>query len=142
MRVGWRELETVKAKLKLSGNRLRRVHGFILLAFTLAFSALTFWGLSHQSVNDWRSNWNFTATLFTISGPFTGAIARPSQSTCLEFAFKLFPYCAGFLLAGILCQVIPLPFRWGERFFRISMWVLGLTGWFGGGVLSLAYALS
>jgi hypothetical protein len=123
-------------------QRLRRVHLYIFIGFVFAFSALTLWAMSHQSPNDWRDNRNFTATLLTVSGPFTGAIARPSESSCLRNSLALFPYCAAFLLAGIVCQMVPSPFRRGEQFFRLGIWVLGLMGWFAGGALSLLYALS
>jgi hypothetical protein len=128
--------------MSIIANQFQKVHLYIFLAFTVVFSALTFWALIHQSPSDWRDNHNFTATLLTISGPFTGAIARPSETSCLRFAWGLFPYCAGILSLAVFCQSVRLPFKRGAKAMQIVVWVLGLVGWFGGGVLSLLFALS
>jgi hypothetical protein len=119
-----------------------RVHLKILLGFILGFAALTAFCLMQQSPSDRRENWNTAATFFTFLGPFTGAIARQFQSCCWKFSLGLAPYCAGCLLIGAICQVVPLPFRRGERQFRIAAWVLGLLGWFLGAPVSFLHALS
>ena len=123
-------------------NQFRRVHFYILLAFAVAFSALTLWVLTRQSPSDWRHNHNYAATALTVLGPFTGAIARPSQKSCLRFAWGLFPYCAGILSVGAILQFVRLPFSRGAKASQMVVWVIGLLGWFGGGVLSLLFALS
>ncbi|MCX6895937.1 MAG: hypothetical protein NTZ16_10660 [Verrucomicrobia bacterium] len=127
--------------MRLFTHCFQRVHLYVLMGFVIAFSALTFWFLVHQSANDWRENKNYTATLLTISGPFTGAIARPSEAGCLRFAWKLFPSCAAVLFLGVICQLIPFPFQRGSQRLRVSMWIVGLLGWFAGSVLSLLFAL-
>jgi hypothetical protein len=119
-----------------------RVHFRILLGFVLGFSALTAFWLSQQSPGDRRDNWNVAAILFTFSGPFTGAIARHFQSCCWKFSLCLAPYCACCLLIAVAPQFVPLPFRRGERQFRIVAWVLGLLGWFLGAPASFLHALS
>jgi hypothetical protein len=82
------------------------------------------------------------ATLGSISGPFTGALARPSQADCWKFGWKLLPYCAGFVLVASFFQMLRLPRNPGAELFRFGTWVIGWLGWFGGGFLSLAYAFS
>jgi len=128
--------------MSIFASQFRKVHFYILLAFAAAFSALTFWALIHQSPSDWRDHHNFAATLLTVFGPFTGAIARPSETSCLRFAWGLFPYCAGILSLAVIFQFIRLPLKRGAKAMQIVLWVLGLLGWFGGGVLSLMFALS
>lgn len=121
---------------------LRKVHLRVVVAFIAAFSALTLWVLARQGPSDWHHNRNFTATLLTVSGPFTGAIARPTTSDCLTFAWKLFPCCGAILALAVVVQWAPLPFQRGATAIKMTFWVIGLLGWFGGGVLSLMYALS
>jgi hypothetical protein len=120
----------------------RKVHLVIFLGFNLVFSTLTLWAMVHQSPSDWRENQNFTATALAVSGPFTGAIARPTQTDCRQFGWKLLPYCAAGLLWAVGWQCVPLPFQRGANAFRLIMWGLGLAGWFAGTVLSLMFALS
>jgi hypothetical protein len=119
-----------------------RVHLYIFLGFYLAFAALTFFALHAGSESDRRENPIAAATLGSVSGPFTGAIARHFQSCCWQFSLAVFPYCALFLGAGLLCQIIPLPFQRFEHTVRLTIWCIGLFGWFGGALVSLAHALS
>jgi len=119
-----------------------RAHLLILAGFILVFSAFTAFALSRQPISDRRDNWNVAATSLTVAGPLTGAIARHFQDCCLKFSLGLAPYCAGFLLMGTLCQIIPLPFQKGRVPFRITAWVLGLLGWFMGAPISFLHALS
>lgn len=128
--------------MKLFTGRFRRVHAYIAVGYTVAFSALILWVMSRQSPGDWEHNRNFTVTLLSFTGPFTGAIARPTEASCLRFAFQLLPVCAAFLLGGALLQVIALPFQRGEKGFRLTAWVVGLFGWFGGAVPAMLFALS
>jgi hypothetical protein len=128
--------------MKIFTSQFRKVHLYIFFAFSAVFSALTFWTLIHQSPSDWRENHNFTATLLTVSGPLTGAIACPSQTDCWRFGWRIFPYCAAILLFALFCQLVRLPSQRVAMAVRIAFWVLGLLGWFGGGVLSLLFALS
>lgn len=119
-----------------------RVHLYIFLGFYLVFAALTFLALNAGSESDRRENQIAAATLGAIFGPFTGAIARNFQSCCWQFSVTLFPFCALFLGAGVLFQMIPLPFRRFERPVRIALWGIGLLGWFGGALVSFGHALS
>lgn len=119
-----------------------RTHLRILLGFVLVFSALSVFWLTRQSAGDRRDNANVATVVFTFLGPFAGAIARHFQGCCWRFSVGLFPYCAAFLLAGVVCQMVPVPFRRGERFFRLGTWMLGLAGWFLGAPASFLHALS
>jgi hypothetical protein len=77
-------------------------------------------------------------TLATVSGPMVGAVARDCQSCCLKFSLSLLPWSGAFLATGILFQFVQLPFQRFAKTLRLTMWVLGLLGWFGGGVVSFA----
>jgi hypothetical protein len=46
------------------------------------------------------------------------------------------------LVAGVVFQLIPLPFHSRQHFFRLATWTLGLAGWFLGAPLSFLHALS
>ena len=126
--------------MKLFANHFQLVHFYIFVGFVVTFTGLTFWGTIHQSPSDRRENNYMVATLLTFSGPFTGAIARPSQHTCLKNSLMLFRYCAAFLATGTLLQVVVFPLRRSADCLRITGWVIGLLGWFAGAVLSLLYA--
>ena len=117
------------------------IHGLIAFWLLVGFMAWIFFGSSrHES--DRRESHAVAASLGVVTGPFAGALARPSESSCLKCAWILFPYCAGFLSVGFICQIIPLPFRRGASVLRIGVWTLGLLGWFGGSILSLIFAFS
>ena len=128
--------------MSVFNNQFRRIHFYVLWGLIAVFSTLTLGMLILQSPSDWRDNHNFSATVLVVSGPFTGAIARPSSSSTLGFSWALFPYCAGILLVGVLLQFVRLPFKQGARSIQMVFWVLSLLGWFGGGFVSLMYALS
>jgi hypothetical protein len=121
---------------------LRKPQFAIFLVFYLLFAGLTLFALLHQSPSDWRENWNVAATVGAFSGPFTGAIARQLQSCCLEFSFKLLPWCAGILALGVGMQFVPMPWKRVGTAIRLLVWVLAVAGWFAGGVVSLGHALS
>lgn len=123
-------------------HHFTRLHFRILLGFVLVFSALSLLWLSRLSPGDRRDNWNLATVVFTFTGPFAGAIARHFQSCCWKFSVSLLPLCAPFLGVGILGQLVPLPFRRGERVFRLALWTLGLLGWFLGAPVSFLHALS
>jgi hypothetical protein len=126
--------------MNIIAHRFRRMHFDIFLGFALVFSTLTFWAVMHMPPgdwNDWRGTHPYRAALLTICGPFTPVILRPFAPYCWEVAWWFFPYCAVFLFAGGLLQLVPFPFQRGARSLRISGWVLGLLGWFVGGFVSL-----
>ncbi|MFO1488582.1 MAG: hypothetical protein U1F65_08895 [Verrucomicrobiota bacterium] len=119
-----------------------RAHLYLFLGFYMAFAALTFFVLNAGSESDRRENAIAAATIGVVSGPFTGAIARHFQSCCLQFSVSIFPYCALVLGAGVLAQMVPLPFQRFARATRLTLWNLGLLGWFGGALVSFLHALS
>lgn len=119
-----------------------RTHLFILLGFYIVFAALTALVLNLQSESDRREAPIVSATLGSISGPFTGAIARHYQSCCWDFSMSIFPYSAALLGIGVLAQIVAMPWKCCERTMRLTAWCLGLLGWFGGIVLSFGHALS
>jgi hypothetical protein len=80
--------------------------------------------------------------LLTVAGPLAGGIIRDYQACCWKASLALLPYCAGILAAGAAVQFLPLPRRNGFQAVRLVAWFLGLTGWFGGAVLSYGHALS
>ena len=123
-------------------QHFRRKHAYVFLAFYLALACWTFFVLSRQSASDWRDNWNVAATVGSLSGPLTGAIARHFQSCCWQCSVTLFPYCAAFLLGGFTFQFVPIPWEAGQRTLRLVVWGIGLLGWFGGGVVSLVHGVS
>jgi hypothetical protein len=128
--------------MKSAFQHFSRMHAYVFLGFYLGFASLTLFVLSRQSASDWRNNWNWAATVGSVSGPFTGAIARQCQSCCWQFSVTVFPYSAAFLLGGVTFQFVPIPWRAGQRPLRLVVWSLGLLGWFGGGVVSFLHALS
>jgi hypothetical protein len=131
-----------KVNMKGGSQHFSRTHGYIFLGFYLALAGGTFCVLSRQSASDWRDNWNAAATVGSLSGPFTGAIARHFQACCWKCSVTLFPYCAAFLLGGFTFQFVPIPWEAGQRTLRLVVWSIGLLGWFGGGVVSLVHGVS
>src|SRR4051812_25364098 len=101
---------SVRAAMQRLFHNFNRVHLYVFLGFYFAFAALTFFILNAGSESDRCESQIAAATLGTVSGPFTGAIARHFQSCCWQFSLTLFPYCALFLAAGVIAQIIPLPF--------------------------------
>ncbi len=71
----------------------------------------------------------------------TGAISRNCQSCCLAFSLSLLPYCGAILTLGTIPLFVRLPFRHGASVLRMALWVVGLLGWFLGGILSFFHAL-
>jgi len=130
------------ATMKRLFRNFGKVHLYIFLGFYVSFAALTFFVLNAGSESDRRENQIVAATVGTVSGPFAGAIARHLQSCCWRFSLAVFPYCALFLGASLLSQIVPLPFQRFERTVRLTMWCIGLLGWFGGALVSFAHALS
>jgi hypothetical protein len=123
-------------------SNFTKVHLKILLGFVVAFTWLSIWWLSQQSTGDQRDNWNVATVILTWTGPFAGAIARHLQSCCFKFSLSLLPFCAAFLLGGVVCQIVALPLEHGQRGFRLVTWTVGLLGWFAGAPISFLHALS
>lgn len=114
----------------------------IALALWLVFSGLTL-AIVLNGLDDADRPLKLAAvTAGTALGPMTGAISRGFQSCCLTFSLRLLPVCLGALLGTILVQVIVPPIGWWRRTIRLLAWIGGLLMWFGGGIISLAHALS
>lgn len=130
--------------MKRISHRFTKRHLWILLGFYIAFAALSLLLLLPGSLSGHGDplTWSLTASLGSFSGPFTGAIARGFQSCCLEFSLSLCPYCGSVLGIGLLFQFVPLHSGRFEHGFRLTMWSLGLLGWFGGVLISFGHALS
>ena len=122
-------------------NNFSKPHLFVFLGIWLGFTALTYWIADH-GIDDYdHRKLVILTTLGTILGPMTGAISRDCQSCCLAFSLSLLPYCGAFLAAGTLPLFVKLPFQWGASALRMSLWVIGLLGWFFGGIVSFGHAL-
>ena len=125
------------------GNNFTRAHGFVAGGLLAAFMALVLF----CCLMNWRAIGHdlplvVRATLATVSGPFDGVIARPSDTGAAWMAVRwCLPACASFLVLAALCQVVPLPFRRGAFAFRIGTWSIGLVVWFAGAVPSLMNAI-
>ncbi len=102
---------------------------------------MTFRVLTSRSVDEQRENLILTASVGAFSGPFTGTIAGNFRKNCWGHSFRLLPYCALLLATGFVSQIIPLPFQPFKRTFRLSMWGMGMLGWFGGVPASLIFVL-
>jgi hypothetical protein len=127
--------------MRLFENHFTRTHGYVALGFLLVFSGFTLFLVCHPKNNEGLANIVVT-TLATVSGPMVGAVARDCQSCCLKFSLTLLPWSGAFLAVGTLFQIVPLPFGRFARAVRLTLWCLGLLGWFGGGVISFGHAFS
>jgi hypothetical protein len=102
---------------------------------------LTYLAVSSGSPDDLRGRPVILTTLATITGPFTGAIARHGQACCLGFSLMLAAVCGPILALGLISQVIPLPFRRGQTVVRLVLWTLAWFVWLLGGLASFVHAL-
>jgi hypothetical protein len=78
----------------------------------------------------------------SITGPLVGAIARRSQSCCLDSFLRLARFCGPALALGILAQFVPVPFPRGREAMRLAAWTAGWLVWLLAGPASLLHALS
>lgn len=124
-------------------NKLKKTHAIIFavlwIVFTIATFLITNAGVDKGADHNTRV---FLATISTITGPLTGAIARDFQGCCLRFSLSLMAYCAPFLFIGVIMQLIKLPDRKWIRVIALLLWTLGWLVWFMGGIVSYAHALS
>jgi hypothetical protein len=128
--------------MKVLQNNFAKAHLFVFLGIWLGFTALTYWIAEHGIDQDNHRKLVVLTTLGTILGLMTGAISRDFQSCCLAFSLSLLPYCGAFLVGGTLPLVIKLPFSQGASMVRMMMWIIGLLGWFLGGIVSFGHALN
>ena len=105
-------------------------------------TALTYLAVHSGSPGDVRDRPVVLTTLATITGPFTGAIARNGQGCCLESSAFLASICGPVLAVGLLAQVVPLPFNRGQQAMRLVLWSIGWVAWLSGGLVSFGHALS
>ncbi|WP_240907092.1 hypothetical protein [Paludisphaera rhizosphaerae] len=114
----------------------------VLLFLLLGFSALTFLATSSGSPGDVSSRPRLLTTLATITGPFTGAIARGGQSCCLANSWALALWLAPALAVGVAAP-FALPGRGAmARAARMSLWTIGWLAWLVGGPISFLHALN
>jgi hypothetical protein len=127
--------------MKIIENNFTRYHLMAFLGIWLCFTVGTYWIAEHGIEQDNHNRLVCVTTCGTILGPMTGAISRNCQSCCLQFSLGLLPYCAAFLVIGTIPSLLKLPFQCGASAVRMTMWIVGLLGWFLGGILSFAHAL-
>lgn len=123
-------------------GRASRARWFLFLGLLLPFTALTRLAVGSGSPGDVRERPIVLTTVATITGPFVGPIARNGSSCCLQAALGIAAVVGPVLLLGLIAQVVPLPFRRGQRTVRLVLWTLGWFAWFGGGFVSFGHALS
>ena len=146
LRLSWKEGRWVKigplkiGPLKLIENHFAKAHLFVFFGIWLFFTLLTYWIAEHGIEQYDHGRLVFLTTCGTILGPMTGAISRDCQSCCLSFSLSLLPYCGAFLIVGAIPLFIRLPFKRGASFLRMALWIVGLLGWFLGGIFSFAHA--
>lgn len=128
--------------MKLIENNFTKKHFWVFLGIWACFTVWTYWIADHGIDEYDHGRLVVLATLGAILGPMTGAISRDLQGCCLEFSLSLLPYCGAFLLAGTIPSFIKLPSESGATALRMAAWVVGLLGWFLGGIVSFAHALS
>lgn len=129
--------------MRYVSNNVTKYHVRVFAGMLALFSTLTFLamdaGLSPGPEHDLRV---LQASVFTITGPLTGAISRGFQSCCLNCSLSLMACCAPVLVSGVLLQFIRLPDRRLTRAMQMAFWILGWLVWFLGGIVSFGHALS
>jgi hypothetical protein len=123
-------------------RRPGRARWWILMTLLAPITILTHLAVRSGSPGDVRERSVLLTTLATITGPFTGAIARHGQSCCLGFSFRLALFCGPALVLGILAQLVPVPFAPGREAVRLAAWSAGWLVWLLAGPASLLHALS
>lgn len=124
-----------------STHRGSRPRASILLGLLAFFSVLTYLAVGSGSPSELRDRPVILTTLATISGPFVGPIARHGQGCCLDAALRLALVSGPVLGLGLAAQVVPLPFRRGQKAVRLVFWTLGWLTWFLSGLVSFGHAL-
>ena len=123
-------------------NNMTKAHLFCFVGMLGVFSVLTFLA-TNAGVDDGcdRNARVLQATMGTITGPLTGAVARGFQGCCLGFSLSVMAYCAPVLLIGVMLQFVGSSERKWLRIVRMAFWILGWLVWFAGGLLSFGHAL-
>ena len=127
--------------MSMSGENKARLIVFLCLlsVFMLMTFLMTNTGLDDGPEHNTRVA---SATLGTIAGPMTGAIARGFQECCLEFSMSVMKFCAPVLAIGVAAQFLPLPDRTWARYTKLMLWAVGWLVWLGGGIVSFGHALA
>jgi hypothetical protein len=128
--------------MKIIENHFTRNHLFVFLAIWLCFTGFAYWIADHGIEQYNHNRLVFSTTCGTILGPMTGAISRDWQSCCLKSSLSLLPYCAALLIFGTMPLFLRLPFHRGSSGLRMAAWIIGLLGWFLGGIVSFGHALN
>ena len=128
----------------MPANPFTRRHlwsALIVLALFLLLNAWIAWSVREASSSEERLVW---MVLSVPLGPLTGAVVRgwPVDSThdhCIDNAFSLLPWHALLLGVAVLLQWVgsARPPGW----IRLTIWILGWSAWYAGGILSLAHSL-
>ena len=127
--------------MRIIENHFTRYHLLVLLAIWLGFTVLTYL-IAERGIEQYDHNRLVALTTCgTILGPMTGAISRNCQSCCLKFSLGLLPCCAAFFIIGAMPSFLRLRFR-GASVLQMVTWVVGLLGWFLGGIVSFGHALN
>ncbi len=112
---------------------------FLFVLFTLLTYLAADGGIDDGPKHDRRV---LVTTACTLSGPLTGAIARDMQSCCLEVSMSILFVTGPLLLIGVLATNFgPRERKW-VRVMHLTLWILGWTLWYFGGLFSFAHALS
>ena len=127
--------------MRVFKNNFRRLHLVVFLVIWACFTGWTYWIAEHGIDRYDHAQLVVLSTSGTILGPLTGAISRNCQSCCLAFSLSLLPYCGAFLILGTIPSLVRLPFGSGASALRMTAWIVGLLGWFLGGIVSFAHAL-
>lgn len=123
-------------------NNFSANHVFAFLALLAVFTVLTFVITNAGVDNNPDHNTRVVqATVGTITGPLTGAIARGFQSCCLECSLQLMAWCGPVLLLGVVSQFVGASDRRLAATVRMGLWTAGWLVWFSGGIVSFGHAL-
>lgn len=130
-------------KRRFLQNHFGKGQVLALLAIWAAFTALTYW-IADRGIDRGPSHNRLVllTACATLLGPMTGAVSRECQGCCLANSLSLLPYCGAFLAIGTVFQFLNLPFRRGAAALRMAIWIVGLLGWFLGGIVSFGHALN
>jgi hypothetical protein len=110
------------------------------LALLIVFSALTYAITSAGSPSDLAERPRALTTLSTVTGPFTGAIARNGQSCCLAFSTRLALWLSPALAVALLARLFLGGRRGVAGAMGVILWTLGWFVWLAGGVVSFGHA--
>lgn len=113
----------------------------IVLAVFLCLNAAIAWSVRESYRHPERLLW---MVLSVPLGPLTGAVVRgwpvdSSHSGCIDNAFSLLPRHALLLALAVLLQWFgsTRPPGW----IRLTIWILGWSAWYAGGILALGHSL-